>query len=103
MKTHPAYIKTRVLFLIAILVIGMFTMVSCADSKTFKDKAGKEFVAEPYGWANADARKIDTVVYEANIGNVIWSVILVETVAVPVWLTGWQIMEPVRLKNPGEH
>lgn len=102
MKTSSSYVKARVLFLLFILAMGMFAMVSCADSKTFKDKNGKEFTAEPYGWANSDARKLDTVVYEANIGNVIWSVILVETVAVPVWLTGWQIMEPVRLKQPGE-
>lgn len=95
--------KTKALFLLLIIVAALITvMTSCADSKTFKDKNGKEFTAQPYGWANADARKIDTVVYEASVGNVVCSVIFAESIVVPIWLTGWQIMEPVRLKQPGE-
>jgi PBP1b-binding outer membrane lipoprotein LpoB len=80
-----------------VLMIALLS--SCADSKTFTDKNGKQFTAEPYGWANVNANKMDTVVYDINVGNVIWDIILIETVVVPVWLTGWEFYEPVRLKN----
>lgn len=77
----------------------MIFLTSCADSKTFTDKKGKEFTAEPYGWANQDAKKIDTVVYSINAGNIFWDIVLIETAVVPIWLTGWQLYEPDRLKN----
>ena len=53
--------------LLLFVVIGtLFT--SCAEPKTFIDKNGKEFTAEPFGWANENSRRIDTVVYEVNVG-----------------------------------
>lgn len=88
--------------MVMVLTIGVLT-TSCADSKTFTDKSGKEFTAEPYGWADADAYKMDTVVYSVNVGNIVWDILLVETVVVPVWLTGWQLYEPVRLKTTEEY
>lgn len=78
-----------------ILCLGLtLGLSSCHDSKTFKRLDGTEFVAEPYGWANMH-KKIDGVIYEPVLGNIVWSVFGFETVIVPVWLTGWAIMEPV--------
>ena len=79
------------LLIILLCVLAM----SCADSKTFNID-GKDVEVQPYGWANKDARKIDGVVYEVNAGNIFWDIILVETIFVPIWLTGWQAMEPIR-------
>lgn len=92
--------KQLALFLGLLLSIAMFT--ACADSKEFTDSAGQTFTAEPYGWANADAQKIDTVVYQVSVGNVVWSVIGIETIIIPIWLTGWELYEPVRLKTPSD-
>lgn len=72
-------------------------LTSCADSKVFVID-GKHVKVEPYGWADYQELKNDSIVYQANVGNIVWSVILSETVVVPVWLTGWQIYEPVRKK-----
>lgn len=83
---------------IIILFIGCLLM-SCADSKEFKISKEKTIIAEPYGWANYEARKDPNVIYEVCIGNVIWSIIGFETVIIPVWLSGWQIYEPVKLKD----
>lgn len=77
--------------------------VSCADSKTFTDKSGNQFTADPYGWANQEANKIDTVVYEVSAGNIVWSIVLVETIFAPVYFTGWKLYEPVRLKTTDEY
>ena len=86
--------------ILAILVaaVMIFSLTSCHDSKTFKREDGTEFVAEPYGWAN-DYKKIDGVIYEPCLGNIVWTVVGFETVILPVWLTGWCLMEPVEY-NP---
>lgn len=89
--------------LFAILLIAGALFTSCANDKDFVDNKGVTFTAEPYGWANSDENKIDTVVYEVNVGNVVWSVIGSETLVIPIWLTGWEIMEPKRLKSAREY
>lgn len=95
--------KTIKLLLISMIFIG------CADEKTFylndpiKTAMSGDTIraihAEPYGWANYEARKDKNVVYEVCLGNVIWSVIGIETIFIPVWLSGWQLYEPVELKD----
>lgn len=82
------------------LLVCLLMFLSCADEKTFTKSDGTTFVAEPYGWANMEARKIEGVVYECSFANVVWSVLFCETVIVPVWLTGWEICEPVRYVEP---
>lgn len=82
------------------VLLAIITLSSCADSKVFKKSDGTTFIAEPYGWANADARKIDGVVYECCLGNVVWGLIGVETLVVPVWISGWELFEPVRYEEP---
>ena len=86
------------LFVILVAMIMVFSFTSCHDSKTFKRPDGTEFVAEPYGWAN-DYKKVEGVIYEPVLGNIVWSIFCFETVIVPVWLTGWDMMEPVEY-NP---
>lgn len=83
----------RITFLFAVLLL----LASCADSKTFKIEE-QIIHAAPYGWADFEEMKNPNVVYKVNTGNVIWSILAFETGIVPIWLTGWQIYEPVRLK-----
>lgn len=63
--------------------------------QTFERADGTKFVAEPYGWANYQTKKIEGVTYEACIGN-----IAVETIVIPIWLTGWELYEPVSFVEP---
>lgn len=86
--------------LLILLVLVIIACTSCADSKTFKRADGTSFVAEPYGWGNYQSNKIEGVVYELNVGNVVWDVLLFETIIVPVWLTGWELYEPVSYVEP---
>lgn len=80
-----------------LLFITLIIMLSaCADKKSFKRSDGTTIVAEPYGWANYEARKVDGVVYEISMGNVILGILLCETVIAPVYLSGWELYEPVR-------
>lgn len=72
---------------------------SCASTKYFESN-GTVIEAKPYGWMNKNARKHDNVVYQVNAGNIVFSILGFNTVIVPVWLTGRQFYEPVRLKGP---
>ena len=107
----------KLLFILVVLV----ALTSCADEKTFYFKNGKEiterefndhafmsivskdtfttYTVEPYGWADSDELKDKNVVYKVCVGNIVWDVIGFESVIIPVWLTGWQLYEPIKLKK----
>lgn len=87
------------ILLVTLLMSICIIFTGCADSKTFKKKDGTEFVAEPYGWANS-YKKIEGVIYEPVLGDIVWSVVAIQTVIVPVWLTGWEIVQPVMYVEP---
>jgi hypothetical protein len=88
-------------FLVLIAMVSIIVLSGCADSKKFVID-GKEVKAQPYGWANYESRRVDGVKYEINAGNVILSIIFSESIVVPVYLTGWEIMEPVQYKCPAD-
>ena len=70
------------------------SLCSCANEKTLNG-----VTYQPYGWADYQELKSDKVIYKACTGNIIWSVVTFETIVIPVWLTGWQLYEPVALKS----
>lgn len=72
--------------LFGLLLIAIIALSSCADSKTFERADG--------------TKKIEGVTYEACIGNIVWDVIAVETIVIPIWLTGWELYEPVSFVEP---
>jgi len=83
--------------IIAIL-FGALILTSCADSKVLFIN-GEKTLVKPYGWANKESRYNENVIYEVNPGNIVWSIIGIETIFIPVWLTGWQLFEPVKVKE----
>ncbi len=52
-----------------------------------------------YGILNQDKLRSENVCYEVSIGNVVWSIILIETIIAPVYFIGFSIFNPVRLKK----
>ena len=83
---------------IIILLLTLSLIVSCADSKTFNID-GKSVVVEPYGFMNEKELKQDSVIYEINTGNIVWSVIFSETIVIAFLLLGWDLYEPIALKT----
>lgn len=79
--------------LILILIV-VLSLTSCADDKIIDGK-----IAKTYGWANTADRN-DSVAYRVCMGNVFWSIIFCETIFVPIWLTGWELYEPVESLKP---
>lgn len=88
------------MFMKKLLLIGIILLSSCANSKIFEKSNGTKFVAEPYGWANYQTKKIDGVKYEICFGNIAWGIIGIETIILPAWLTGWELYEPVEYVEP---
>ena len=78
-------------------LLATVLLASCADSKKININ-GKDVIVEPYGWMDEDDFKNDSVKYRVNTGNVVWSVIGVETVFLPIILTGKYLYEPVGKK-----
>ena len=69
------------------------TLCSCADEKTLNGVTYK-----PYGWMDKNRYKSDKVIYEVSTGNIVWSILLYETIVAPVVLTGMSLYKPVALK-----
>ena len=69
---------------------------ACAETKT------KCKTVETYGWLDWDTKE-PCVKYDVNVPNAIWSVLLVETIVAPLFITGYDIMEPVGVKQECHH
>ena len=79
----------------AVLVASMLS--ACGNPAVL---GGKEYPT--YGLINEGTSKSEKVCYEAVFGNVVWSVLLIETVIMPVYFVGWSLWEPVSLKKDGK-
>lgn len=79
------------------MVLLTVTLSSCGNDKTFIIN-GKEVVAETYGLMNDD-KKVPGVEYEVSFGSVFWAVVLSETLIVPIYIVGWDIMQPVKVNE----
>ena len=58
---------------------------------------GKEYPT--YGFFNQDTQKSEKVCYEPSIGNIIWSILLFETLVAPIYFIGFSLFNPVRAKG----
>jgi len=79
--------KKTIVFLVLISLIG------CASPIYVEDE-----VVGPYGMYHLffDKDKInEDMVYKLSIGNMILSVVLVETIVVPFVLVGWYLWQPI--------
>lgn len=76
------------------LIFAVLLLVSCAESKTFRKSDGTEFEAQPYGWMDKE-HAIKGVEYKICGPNLMWSILLSETIIAPVLLTGLELWEPV--------
>jgi hypothetical protein len=88
--------------LIGIILIISILLTSCAREKkiifTNEDGTKTEKIVTPFGLINEYDQRNNDVAYKINVGNIIWSVIAIETIIVPVILIGWQLYEPIGLR-----
>lgn len=84
--------------LIALLLVLALFATACSDSKVLD---GREY--DTYGLFNEDEVKAPHVRYRIVVGNVVWSVLLVETIVAPLYFIGFDLFEPVELADCDTH
>lgn len=75
---------------LALILAVVLLMVSCGDMKVIN---GVQY--DTYGLLNANQKKNPDVEYEIVVGNIIWSVLLFETIGAPIYFIGFSLYEPV--------
>ncbi len=84
--------------IVAIVALSV-ALAACGRPQYLGDTDAQKTYYPTYGLFNEASNKSSKVCYELSAGNVIWSIILVETVIFPVYFIGWSIYNPVRLKK----
>jgi hypothetical protein len=85
-------------FVIAVLIMSFVSATAgCGDTKRIDG-----ITYDTYGLINKDEKRNPDIKYRLIIGNVVWSVILVETIVAPLYFIGFSMYEPVRKANPDE-
>lgn len=74
---------------IAALSAIALTLAACGRPQTINGVTYRG-----YGLANYSERHNPKVHYRPIMGNIIWGVILCETLIAPIYFIGWSIMEP---------
>lgn len=52
-----------------------------------------------YGFFNESTDRSKNVCYELSVGNVVWSIILIETIVAPIYFIGFSLFNPVDVKT----
>ena len=80
--------------LISILLIAVVFIVGCADTKVIK---GVEY--DTFGLITQSDKRNPDIQYELVWGNIIWGILLIETIIAPIYFWGFSIWEPVGVKT----
>ena len=78
------------LCILVVTACFLFTVASCGSNKVMN---GIEY--ETYGIFNKEEVRKEGVRYRLVIGNVVWGIILCETVIAPIYFFGFSLYEPV--------
>lgn len=79
--------------IILLLLVCCMIFVSCGGPIV---KDGTTY--QCYGFLDSDTVKKPNVQYESSVGNAVLSVILIETIVIPIWLLGYKLYCPISVK-----
>ncbi len=79
---------------IALMLAVSVILAGCGKPMT---TSKKEYPT--YGLFNESSAKSKDVCYEISVGNIVWSIVLVETLIAPIYFVGWSLYNPVRMKK----
>ena len=85
--------------IIALALAASIALTGCGAPQTLTtaDKTTKEYPT--YGLFNENSEKSSKVCYEISVGNVVWSILLIETVVMPIYFIGFSLFNPVSAKS----
>ena len=93
---------SRILALCFFICIGWFICGGgCGENKyiCIGEDGTDCHTFQQYGLIDSEKENTN-VKYEAITGNIVWAVILSETLAVPLIVVGWYLYEPVGTRGP---
>lgn len=82
---------------ILFLLLVLFTVTSCCDPKEL-ELNGRVREFNYYGLADKEEIRNDSIKYEISNGSVFFAVLTCETLALPVYILGWNLYELVSVK-----
>jgi hypothetical protein len=87
--------------IISVIIAVLFLITGCGSPKELTVE-GHTKKYPTYGFLNENSSKSSNVCYEISIGNVLWSIVLWETVVAPVYFIGYSLYNPVSVKVDGK-
>ena len=81
------------------LVLLIYAATQCNATGKAMLISGQSVYVESYGLFNEDVYKNKNVVYEVSAESVIFSIIFSETIIVPVYFVGYDLYQPVKVKD----
>lgn len=87
----------KLITLFLIVTVMALSSTGCADRKIIDG-----VTYETYGLFDSNSKENPNIYYELSIGNIIWGIILAETIIMPIYFFGFALWEPVSSKvtNP---
>ena len=82
-----------------VLIIALSLLLAGCGKPQYLGNSAEQKYYPTYGLFNESSAKSRHACYSISVGNVIWSIILAETIIFPVYFVGWSIYNPTRLKN----
>lgn len=79
----------RIIAIVVIFALLVTLFTGCASEKTIDG-----VTYDTYGFFNEDDNKNPNIHYEASVGSVIVGILFVETIIIPVYIFGFDFMEP---------
>lgn len=84
----------------SLLMIVSILLISCGSDKDIyfvneKTAETKIYTFKQYGLFDKDEIKNDKIEYKIIVGNVVWAILLCETLFVPFIIIGWYLYEPI--------
>lgn len=72
----------------------VFFLVACGDEKTIDS-----VTYTTYGLFNEGSSRNPDIRYRLIVGNLVWSIIGIETVLLPIYFIGFSLFEPISKKS----
>jgi len=89
--------KKLITYIIITLCSCIVIMIGCGNTKTID---GIKY--DTYGLFNEKDKKDPNIEYQIIVGNVIWSIVLSETIIAPIYFVGFSMYEPIQKINRTE-
>ena len=79
---------------IGLILMMLVCLTGCGDTKQIDG-----ITYDTYGLFNETDKKNPNIHYDLIIGNVVWGILLCETIVAPVYFFGFSLYEPVSKKE----